>query len=433
MKHILLISILILSSFLISCEKKLKQTYVGEKKNGNYHGQGTLTFGDGAEYVGEFKDGIKHGQGTFTYPDGEKYEGMWKDDQKNGQGTNTWSNGHKLVGNYKDGIVHGQGTYIWSDGRKYVGEFKDNVQNGQGTFTNPDGLKYIGEWKNGNYHGQGTETKSNGFKYVGEWKDGKTYTGTSYKPDGSIEGEFLKSMWTSKKDAIAKKKAEKEKAIAKKKAEKEKAIAKKKAEKEKAIAKKKVEKEKAIAKKKAEKERATFFPVAQKELIKIVMDFGSQFRKQETEIRKTQTRIKRSTEIKKLIVKRGSGIKKWKGVIVSVETDKVGDVSVEIKLDDKKVEWVFGNPTELFLFHQAYEGIIFRNDEKYSSGSNKIKSNSPNIENIADLKTWDHVFFSGRFITSGESLDFIKEFSSTEDGAMKEPEFAVVFSDIKKL
>jgi len=65
MKHLLiiLISILLLSSFLVSCEKK-------EQVN--------LTFPNGDKYVGEWKDGEYHGQGTFTYPDGSKYVGEFK-------------------------------------------------------------------------------------------------------------------------------------------------------------------------------------------------------------------------------------------------------------------------------------------------------------------------------------------------------------------
>jgi hypothetical protein len=71
MKHLLIISILLLSSFLISCEK---ETYVGERENGKYHGQGTLTYPNKDKYVGELKDGENNGQGTYTYPDGDKYE-----------------------------------------------------------------------------------------------------------------------------------------------------------------------------------------------------------------------------------------------------------------------------------------------------------------------------------------------------------------------
>ena len=91
MKHLLIIlSILLLSSFLTSCEKKGQRTetyndgdkYVGEWKNGKKHGQGTQTFPDGSKYVGEWKDGLLHGQGTLTFPDGGKYVGEFKDGKR---------------------------------------------------------------------------------------------------------------------------------------------------------------------------------------------------------------------------------------------------------------------------------------------------------------------------------------------------------------
>ena len=42
-------------------------------------------------------------QGTFTNPDGSKYIGEFKDGEYHGQGTYTWSNGRKYVGEYKNG------------------------------------------------------------------------------------------------------------------------------------------------------------------------------------------------------------------------------------------------------------------------------------------------------------------------------------------
>ena len=75
MKHLLIIlSFLLLSSFLVSCEEKI-------------------------------------GRGRFTTPDGSKYVGEWKDDKKSGQGTKTWTNGDMYEGEFKDGKYHGQGTY----------------------------------------------------------------------------------------------------------------------------------------------------------------------------------------------------------------------------------------------------------------------------------------------------------------------------------
>ena len=97
MRHllILLISILLLSFFLPSCEKK-------EQVN--------IIFPDGRTYEGEWKNGNPNGQGTFTDPKLGKY-----------------------VGEHKDGLPHGQGTFTWSNGRKYVGEYKDGKPNGLGT------------------------------------------------------------------------------------------------------------------------------------------------------------------------------------------------------------------------------------------------------------------------------------------------------------
>ena len=76
-------------------------------------------------YVGEWKDGAFHGQGTWTHESGEKYLGEWKFGKRSGQG-----------------------TLIFPDGYKYVGEFKGGTFNGQGTLTHADGSKKKGIWKN---------------------------------------------------------------------------------------------------------------------------------------------------------------------------------------------------------------------------------------------------------------------------------------------
>ena len=91
--------------------------YVGEWKNGRYHGQGTYTYVDGSKYVGEYKDGIRHGYGTYAWGSGNKYVGEWKNDKRNGQGTYTFANGDKYVGEFKDYKFHGEGTKTYADGR----------------------------------------------------------------------------------------------------------------------------------------------------------------------------------------------------------------------------------------------------------------------------------------------------------------------------
>ena len=108
MKHLLIILFFLhLSSFLISCVPSMvylltKETYVGERENGEYHGQGTITFRDGDKYVGEWKDGKQHGQGTTTSSDGQKFVGEWKDG-KTWNATQTDKEG-KVIGKWVNGV-----------------------------------------------------------------------------------------------------------------------------------------------------------------------------------------------------------------------------------------------------------------------------------------------------------------------------------------
>ena len=79
-----------------------EETYVGERENRKYHGQGTLTFRDGDKYVGEFKEGKKHGQGTYTWSDGRKYVGEFKDGRD--WNTTEYDKNRNITGKYVNGI-----------------------------------------------------------------------------------------------------------------------------------------------------------------------------------------------------------------------------------------------------------------------------------------------------------------------------------------
>ena len=84
------------------CESALLSSnggkYVGEFKDGVFHGQGTFTYIDGNEYTGTWAENKRDGQGTFTYIDGSEYTGTWAGDKRDGQGTPVDKNGKKKNG-----------------------------------------------------------------------------------------------------------------------------------------------------------------------------------------------------------------------------------------------------------------------------------------------------------------------------------------------
>ena len=90
--------------------------------------------------------------------------------EKNGSGTETYVDGSSYEGVFKDGTPHGQGTYTWSNGQKYVGEFKDGKPDGQGILTLPEGSKYVGEYKDGKpWNVKGYDKERN---IIGKWVNG---------------------------------------------------------------------------------------------------------------------------------------------------------------------------------------------------------------------------------------------------------------------
>ena len=168
MKHLLIIfSILLLSSFVTSCDKKEETIYRWETSSGIVWKR----FGDKDThrvYKGEWKNEKPNGLGVMTYPDGQKYVGRWKDDKRNGQG-----------------------TFTYPDGGKYVGRWKDDKRNGQGTLTYPNGREYEGVFKSGERNGQGTLIFPDGIKFVGEFREDKPWNTTGFDKDGNIFGKYV--------------------------------------------------------------------------------------------------------------------------------------------------------------------------------------------------------------------------------------------------
>ena len=76
----------LLLSICVNTVSTFGQCLEGNCKNG----RGTMIFSDGTKYIGQFKDGKWHGQETLIFHGGEKYAGEFKDGMQRGQGN--WIN-----------------------------------------------------------------------------------------------------------------------------------------------------------------------------------------------------------------------------------------------------------------------------------------------------------------------------------------------------
>ena len=141
MRNLLLVFHILLIFSIVGCATKPKGVYVGEKKDGERHGQGTVTFSDGSKYVGEFKKDKMEGLGIKTNRDGSKFDGEWQRNKPyNGKGVYQWKNRKvgiiRAEGEWINGKMEGNGKWsidgneIWF--RSYEGEFQNNKIHGQG-------------------------------------------------------------------------------------------------------------------------------------------------------------------------------------------------------------------------------------------------------------------------------------------------------------
>jgi len=185
----------------------------GDCKNG----PGIYDDSKGNKYIGNFKDGDRHGEGSMTWDVGDTYKGQWVKNKMHGKGTYYRNKNFTYTGNFKAGIIEGQGTAKYTNGVTYTGEWKNNTRHGQGTLVDNKGNKFTGQFINGK-QGQGVVTKAqtkvktkgcvtgnckngsgklrykNGDVYEGNFKDTYRHGKGSYtwKSGGKFVGEWIK-------------------------------------------------------------------------------------------------------------------------------------------------------------------------------------------------------------------------------------------------
>lgn len=146
----------------------------------------------------------------------------------------------------------------------------------------------------------------------------------------------------------------------------------------------------------------------QKEFVKLIDSMRTLYLKEKNELKLTNIRKQRKSELKKLFKNRK--VSNWKGKITSLTTGSDQKAYVEIKV------------------HTVNLNITVKNS-MFGEG---ILGNTKTYNNLTELEIGDFVDFSGRFIYDYENKDYLKELSVTEYGSMDEPEFEFVFKSINQ-
>ena len=183
--------------------KNKEDSYSGQIENGEVTGVGIMFFNDGSEVEGEWVNGHIHGFGSImylNYDDFLKYVGEWKEDERSGRGTLFYKDKSQYTGDFSEDSFSGNGTFIWPDGKKYEGHLDDDQFDGFGTLTfaksgnelekyegefkeekrsgheillMKSGARFAGQFENEMFHGPGEFFSTDGKIVIGQWENGQ--------------------------------------------------------------------------------------------------------------------------------------------------------------------------------------------------------------------------------------------------------------------
>jgi len=172
--------------------------YVGEFREGLFHGRGALSLRNGDLYVGEFVGGLQSGDGILYSPEGAVLkQGRWS---FGGFSRTQDVDQDRLPFSLRVlwGLMDREETHLVLPPCPSLSGVR--WHNCVGAYTESTGRRYVGEWVDNNRNGMGTFFGAGGEQYVGEIKDNLPHgIGIQYAPNGAIlqQGNWLRGSFTS--------------------------------------------------------------------------------------------------------------------------------------------------------------------------------------------------------------------------------------------
>lgn len=119
----------------------------------------TLRLANGAVYIGEVKNGQPHGKGTMTYNKDETYQGNWANGKKSGYGKYIYKTYSDNKGDTKELGFYYQEIFETT----YQGYWKNDQYHGTGLYTNAHSYKEFDDAGNQSFGGVRYEVRSGDF------------------------------------------------------------------------------------------------------------------------------------------------------------------------------------------------------------------------------------------------------------------------------
>jgi hypothetical protein len=157
--------------------------YVGDFRDGERSGVGTLTSPDGV-YRGQWQQGVPDGEGIFEGADGAHYDGGWREGRQSGFGLAEGPPGLVYEGTWVRGQKQGFGREVRPDGSAYEGDWLEGKRHGQGRATFADGTVHDGTWELNQPLGPGHRKDPLGIEITGSWNRDAVSSGLLRLPSG---------------------------------------------------------------------------------------------------------------------------------------------------------------------------------------------------------------------------------------------------------
>ena len=155
------------------------------------------------------------------------------------------------------------------------------------------------------------------------------------------------------------------------------------------------------------------FPVNQQRFLKVIDDYRAKYDDAPNELKKSSVRTERGNKIKEALGNTHD-FSNWVGVIEQMQTTGKGKAIFTIEIEGTRIKMGTVNSE----FSDLLDNTL-------------IEQSNPLFDVISELHKGDKVIVNGSFLSSSGN-DYVKEYSITEKGSMKSPNFLVRFINIQQ-